>query len=91
MSAADDYTFLKNFHHSVPSDKVVETVWQYQSDSTNNYDNGKLEFDLSQFANNGVSNWQDWARALLVIPLVITINTTTTKIAKAIIFVSTIL
>ena len=77
MSAADDYTFLKNFHHSVPSDKVVETVWQYQSDSTNNYDNGKLEFDLSQFANNGVSNWQDWARALLVIPLVITINTTT--------------
>jgi hypothetical protein len=76
-NAVDDYTFLKNFHHSLPSDKVLDTTWMYQNDSTNTYDGGRLEFDLSQFANNGTTNYQDWARALLVIPLVITINTST--------------
>lgn len=74
-NAADDYAFLKNFHYSMPSDKVVETTWMYQNDTQNgNYDSGKIEFDLSQFANNGTTNWQDWSRALLVIPLVITLN-----------------
>jgi hypothetical protein len=74
-SAVDDYTYLRNFHYSVQSDKVQETQWLWQQDTNSgNYDSGKLTFDLSQFANNGASTYQDWSRAHLVIPLVATIN-----------------
>ena len=82
-SAVDDYTFLKNFHHSVPSDKILETNWMYQNDISNSYDGGKISFDLSQFANNGTTNWQDWNRSLLVIPLVITLNCSDTAVGLA--------
>jgi hypothetical protein len=41
------------------ADKVVETTWMYQNDTQNgNYDSGKIEFDLSQFANNGTTKNQ---------------------------------
>ena len=74
-SAVDDYTYLRNFHYSVQSDKVQETQWLWQQDSNGGtYESGKLTFDLSQFANNGIKSYQDWARAHLVIPLVATIN-----------------
>lgn len=74
-SAVDDYTYLRNFHYSVQSDKVQETQWLWQQDTNSgNYDSGKLTFDLSQFANNGASTYQDWSRAHLVIPLVATLN-----------------
>lgn len=74
-SAVDDYTYLRNFHYSVQSDKIQETQWLWQQDTNSgNYDSGKLTFDLSQFANNGASTYQDWSRAHLVIPLVATLN-----------------
>ena len=57
-SAVDDYTYLRNFHYSVQSDKVQETQWLWQQDSNGGtYESGKLTFDLSQFANNGIKSY----------------------------------
>ncbi len=76
-SAVDDFAFLKNYHHSVNSDKVNSTQWYWQQDTSSgaSYDSGKVVFDLSQFSNMGSSSYIDWARANLVIPLVATMNT----------------
>lgn len=74
-SAVDDYTFLRNEHYSVQPDYVTETQWLYQNDTNGGvYDGGKLTFDLSKLANNGMMNYQDWSRSHLVIPLVATLN-----------------